>query len=199
MLFVIKNVVIYGLCPYRDDTGPIPSAKVQRKIVNPKGDNDFFWLVVVVFHIIFLLAAVRRRNAKSTLQNRAVTTVAPVVAEAQRIGGHYGKADEGYHKGNHQVDMVGYQPHQQKATAADGSHHQQRRGALGVGAESAQRQGEDGGKHDGFEEIDGYQRHHRYDAYIGKHQRRTRHSATAASQQHGLCRHAAQIGGTAVL
>ena len=34
--------------------------------------------------------------------------MASAVAEAQRIGGHHGKADEGYHKGNHQVDVVGY-------------------------------------------------------------------------------------------
>ena len=98
---------------------------------------------------------------------------------------HHDVAQQGDDEGDDQVACaIGHQAHQHEATASHGGHHQERRGTLGEPAQPAQSEREDGGEHDGFEEIVAHQGDHREPPQIAQDEQCADHRAHATDEQH---------------
>ena len=93
--------------------------------------------------------------------------------------------DEGDDEGDDQVVCaIGHQAHEHEATASHRRHHQKRRGTLGESSQPTQGEREDGGEHDGFEEIVAHQGAHGEPSQIAQDEQRADHRAHATDEQH---------------
>lgn len=63
------------------------------------------------------------------------------------------EGEQGNGKGSHGSGVVCHPGNEKEEAASHGSHHQERRGRLGVDTQSGESQREDGGKHDTLEEV----------------------------------------------
>ena len=77
--------------------------------------------------------------------------------------------------------MVGCKTHDEETATAYGGHHQDGRSTLCQSAKSAQSEGEDGGEHDGLEEVVAEQGCYRdFTTEIAKQERDADHRSDAA-------------------
>ena len=90
----------------------------------------------------------------------------PVSDHSEAEDGNGSIAKQGNDERDDEVCGVGNDAHQKESAAAHRCHHEDGRCALGEAAQSAYGQREDGGEHDGLEQVDAQQGHQRDDAQI---------------------------------